>query len=420
MNRKLNRSIAILLAAAISGSPMAAFANRTPQEQYVIRITDLEWDIVSNKQGWGDRQESNYTPQSWNLMIASLHSGRALMEQDWQINFDLPILREIYSIFSNGINGLTPVGGITPPPPPTAPTPPTTPNPPAETRQGQVTAPLNFRRGAGIGYGVIRTLPIGQALTILSETNGWLQVRIGTEEGFVSSQWVQITQGTAPTPPTPPVTEPRSGQTTAPLNFRLGAGTNFPIIRTLPTGQALTILSESNGWLQVRVGSEEGFVSADWVQVTTGTAPTPPTPPAAPTPPPTATRSGQTTAPLNFRRGPGTNHGIIRTLPVGQAVTILRETGGWLRIQIGSEEGYASADWIQVVSAPTAPPVTNQRTGQVTAPLNFRRGAGLAYGVIRTLPVGQTVTILSESNDWLQVRVGSEEGFVSADWVRVN
>ena len=280
-------------------------------------------------------------------------------------------------------------------------------------REGQTTARLNLRSGPGTNHGIIRTLPTGQALTILSESNGWMRVRVGNEEGFVSSEFVRVNNSGETAPAPAPSQEVHQGQTTARLNLRAGAGTNHRVIRTLPTGQSLTILSESNGWMRVRVGNEEGFVSAEWVRVMNGGGATTP----APTPTPTPTdRQGQTTARLNLRAGAGTNHRVIRTLSTGQNLTILSESNGWMRVRVGNEEGFVSAEWIRIVNGGGTTPTNRQ--GQTTTRLNLRAGAGTNHRVIRTLPTGQNLTILSESNGWMRVRVGNEEGFVSSEWVR--
>ena len=420
MNRKLKSgaaALALIWAVPVPVPVQASGVQMSQRDQLFFQITNLEWDIVANWQGWGPNDESNYTAASWQQMIDALHAARNFMATDWQIHFSVDQLQNLSNILSAGINGLVPIGTNAPtpaptPPPAPAPTPPST-----ETRTGQTTAPLNFRRGPGTNHAWIRTLAVGQTVTILSESGGWMNVQVGQETGWVSADWIRVTGTAAPTP-TPPSTETRTGQTTAGLNFRQGPGTGHSLIRTLPVGQALTILSQSGDWMNVQVGQQTGWVNAQWVQLTANAAPTPPPPPpAAPTPAPA--RTGQTTAALNFRQGPGTGHTLIRTLAVGQTVTILRESGGWMNVQVGQETGWVSAQWVQTAasSAPSAPAA---RTGQTTAALNFRQGPGTNHSLIRTLALGQTVTILSESNGWMNVQIGQETGWVSAQWVRAN
>ena len=159
----------------------------------------------------------------------------------------------------------------------------------ANVRDGQTTVNLNMRQGAGTNHRIIRTLPKGTKLKILSERNGWMKVRVGKQEGFVSAKFVRVITAAPKPPANSSSTKVRDGQTTANLNMRRGAGTNHSVIRTLPKGTKLKILSERNGWMKVRVGKQEGFVSAKFVRVITAAPkPAPPTPkptPPAPKPP---------------------------------------------------------------------------------------------------------------------------------------
>ncbi|MGI6200170.1 MAG: SH3 domain-containing protein [Christensenellales bacterium] len=57
---------------------------------------------------------------------------------------------------------------------------------------GTVTASaLNLRKGAGTGYGVIRTIPRGATVTILGSSGDWYQVSYGGSTGYVSKTYVK-------------------------------------------------------------------------------------------------------------------------------------------------------------------------------------------------------------------------------------
>ena len=62
----------------------------------------------------------------------------------------------------------------------------------------------------------------------------------------------------------PAAAEPRYGKvTTASLNIRSGAGTDYDKVGSLKAGKIVTILGEANGWYQI----ESGYVSADYVTI---------------------------------------------------------------------------------------------------------------------------------------------------------
>jgi len=69
------------------------------------------------------------------------------------------------------------------------------------------------------------------------------------------------------------VTNASTMYTTANLNMRRGASTNYSIIATIPKGTAITIISNnSNGWSLVKYNSDYGFVSRTYLSSTKPTA----------------------------------------------------------------------------------------------------------------------------------------------------
>ncbi|MGL4847805.1 MAG: SH3 domain-containing protein [Clostridium sp.] len=325
-------------------------------------------------------------------------------------------------------------GTVTPPvEPPVNPTPPPT----VEVKTGTVTASsLNVRSGAGTGHKVIGSLKNGAKVEILSTSGGWHKIKYGSGHGYVSDDYVKITStgggSTNPTPPPvnptpPPTVEVKTGTVTASsLNVRSGAGTGHKVIGSLRNGAKVEILSTSGGWHKIKYGSSHGYVSDDYVKITsTGGGSTNPTPPPVnPTPPPVSgDKSGTVTASsLNVRSGAGTGHKVIGSLRNGAKVEILSTSGGWHKIKYGSGYGYVSDDYVRVTSgggSVTPPPVTGERTGTVKASsLNVRSGAGTGHKVIGSLGNGAKVTIVSTSGGWHKIKYGNGYGFVSADYIR--
>lgn len=68
--------------------------------------------------------------------------------------------------------------------------------------------------------------------------------------------------------------------------------------------------------------------------------------------------SAVTTANVNFRSGPGTGYGVIRTLPAGTAVEMMDcdESGAWCAISAGGQSGFVSGQYLQESEDQTAWP----------------------------------------------------------------
>lgn len=61
---------------------------------------------------------------------------------------------------------------------------------------------------------------------------------------------------------------------------------------------------------------------------------------------------------LNLRAGPGTNYGVVATMPAGAYVSVRGCTGNWCRVTYRGRVGYASASYLAGGGAyAAAPPV---------------------------------------------------------------
>ncbi len=190
-----------------------------------------------------------------------------------------------------------------------------------------------------------------------------------------------------------PVDQPapaKVGKTTANSNLRKGPGTQHEVIRVVPAGSTVSIVGESGDWYQVRYTNSgmtyTGYIAKFLVDVQQ----------------PAPAKVGKTTANSNLRKGPGTQHEVIRVVPAGSTVSIVGESGDWYQVRYTNSgvtyTGYIAKFLVDVQQpAPT-------KVGKTTANSNLRKGPGTQHEVIRVVPAGSTVSIVGESDDWYQVR----------------
>ncbi|WP_156321299.1 SH3 domain-containing protein, partial [Bacillus sp. JCM 19041] len=183
----------------------------------------------------------------------------------------------------------------------------------------------------------------------------------------------------------------------------------------MPVGQKLELLKKDGNWYQVKAGSRTGWVSSDFIQMdgnggnNVGQSP--------------SIGSATTTARLNLRTGAGTNHRIVTTLPVGQKLELLKKDGNWYQVKAGSRTGWVSADFINLTSntdKASSKAETVNKSGMTTARLNLRTGPSTSDRIVTTLNKGQELTINQKQNDWYQVTIGSQTGWVSAQYVTLS
>jgi uncharacterized protein YgiM (DUF1202 family) len=261
---------------------------------------------------------------------------------------------------------------------------------------------------------------------------------MGKETKLLTKTW-SIDRDVPATNP-PDSSAPQSGTvdiTSGTLNVRSGPGTNYGVIGSLKKGAAVTITGSTGSWFIISFGGKTGYVSTQFIKVTT-TAPTPSNPatppntqppaqtPPANTPPPQtpAPPSSQTgtvnitSGTLNIRSGPGTNYGVIGSLKKGATVTITGSTGSWFIISFGGKTGYVSYSYIRLSAS--APSTTKTGTVNIASgTLNVRSGPGTGYSVVGALKKGNQVTVTSTVGSWYQIQFSGTTAYVSTSYVKL-
>lgn len=144
-----------------------------------------------------------------------------------------------------------------------------------------------------------------------------------------------------------------------------------------------------------------------------------PTPTPTPTPTTTDYKVKTNGGTLTLRAQPTTNSKALATIPNGTTIAVSEIVKGeaisgntdWAKTTYNGDTGYCSCRWLEKVEpaptpTPTPTPVTYPKY-KVTAVhgLNVRRGPGIGYGVVKTLPKGTTVTVYEQKNGWGRIGI---------------
>ena len=119
---------------------------------------------------------------------------------------------------------------------------------------------LNIRQSASFDSKVVGTVKKGEVYTIVEVKNGLGKLKSGA--GYISMGTAYVEKvGTATATPTSK--EYQVQITTALLNVRKGAGTNYGLVTTVKKGEVYTIVEEKNGWglLKSYKASRDGWIS---------------------------------------------------------------------------------------------------------------------------------------------------------------
>ncbi|MEP7288721.1 MAG: N-acetylmuramidase domain-containing protein [Chloroflexota bacterium] len=146
------------------------------------------------------------------------------------------------------------------------------------------------------------------------------------------------------------------------LNLRANPSTSAQVVSLLMQNTILqTINAPSADWLEVRVDGTDthGFVASNFVTLTDVK--------------PQASTGGQhaevTTNSLNIRSGPGTNFPVLTTVGQGSVLTVLDNQGNWIKVKVGTSDGYASTQYLNLTTTKAPTGYLIEQTDLLTANL---------------------------------------------------
>lgn len=134
---------------------------------------------------------------------------------------------------------------------------------------------LRLRSAANTSSTTLAQVQKGKTVTIEEKgDNGWYKVTYDGKTGYMSGDWLTVSLNDGTVLPASQGTEPKLKKgvvSTAVLNVREGAGTNYKKVGSLRSGTTVDILADlGNGWYQI----ESGYVSAEYIKPVTTTTTT--------------------------------------------------------------------------------------------------------------------------------------------------
>ena len=141
------------------------------------------------------------------------------------------------------------------------------------------------------------------------------------------------------------------------LNVRETPGTDAALVGKMPNHAACEVLGVDGEWTQIQSGEVTGYVKTEYL-VTGNEA-------AALAEQVKETVAKVTTTTLYVREEPNTDCSIVTSMPMGEELEVVEQLDGWVKVSIDSDEGYVSADYIEInTELPTAMTMTEVRYGQ--------------------------------------------------------
>ena len=270
----------------------------------------------------------------------------------------------------------------------------------AENETRVITAgTLNLRSSASTESDILGKYGWGTEVAVLGFDGSWAHVGVGGQKGYMYAQYLGSENTASYT---------RYVNTNS-RGLNLRSEPNGTILGSYPRGTKVTVLSTSGSWSKVSVGSQTGYMLTQWLSGSK----------------PASGSSGSSSAigtavvcnPLDtqvlfLRSEPTTQSEALGYYRNGKTVTLLKKLDGWYKVKVDGVTGYMMARYLDVSedihngSAIVYNPNGNSY-------VNFRSGASLNASVIRTVPVGTKIRVLSKGTDWTKTEIDGVTGYIS-------
>ena len=141
------------------------------------------------------------------------------------------------------------------------------------------------------------------------------------------------------------------------VNVREVPGTEAEIVGKLPNNAGCEIIGTDGEWTQIESGKVKGYVKSEYLL--TGEAA------IAKAQEVKQTVATVTTTTLYVRDEANTDSHVITMMPEGEELEVLEVLDGWVKINVDSDEGYVSSDYVSIATElPKAQTMTEVRYGQ--------------------------------------------------------
>ncbi len=204
---------------------------------------------------------------------------------------------------------------------------------------------VNLRTGPGTGYAKADQVSSGTSLSVYQEKDGWYQVYVNgpglcwiagwlVEDAVSSSSYIVVK--------------------TEVLNVRSGPGTNYSLATKIGMNEKHAVIQEDNGWYKIAIGSVQGWVSGDYVDVIRPDGQTV----VAPNPPDTGGESeGNASEPsnktvivnggvVNVRSAGSLNAQVVAKVYAGERLTVTGQQGDWYQVTLTNGTKGWIASWL--------------------------------------------------------------------------
>lgn len=273
---------------------------------------------------------------------------------------------------------------------------------------------LNLRTGPAKTYASGGYVKAGDSIQVYvgqtsvdSENEEWTKIKVDRTDkvGYIKTKYITEDPSEAIKTGTILYISKNGGT----MNVRSGAGTNYSIAGYAKHGERITVLQKGSEWSKIKVERTgiTGYIKTKYIKDLGGSSSNQTTQTTATAYDLATVMTNTVNGKVNLRKGAGTTYASVTTLSRGTQLKVTGSSGNWYAVEtMNGQTGYIAKTYVSFgISAKT------------TAGVNFRKGAGTSYGVLRTLAKGTTVTLHSVTGNWAKITYGGKTGYVSLNYL---
>lgn len=278
----------------------------------------------------------------------------------------------------------------------------------------KTTAVLNLRSGADTTKSIIATMPMGAEVIVGMTQDGWCKIVYNNMAGYASAKYLDAVDKVSGNFGTGTV----SGND---VRMRSAASTKGSIVATYDKGTKMSVIGAQGNWYEVSCDGKTGFVSADYMKLSVGSAAT-----ATPSTSTTTTTPSNDTGlkasvigtSVRLRSLPSTDSDTLGYYSNGVTLNALGSVKDWYKLSYNDKTGYMAAQYVRVTPETS---YDEAKSGSVSGnDVRMRMGPSTDFAAVGSFAKGTSVKISGETGDWYEICVNGEYGYMSKDYVKVS
>lgn len=262
------------------------------------------------------------------------------------------------------------------------------------------TTSLNIRSGPGFEYQWLGRLKSASWVELLDAGGEWWLIHdlSGTVTGYVNRNYLKRANAQNDAGGYAYVNNPIASQF---LNLRQFPSYTAPVLGIFYNGTSCIVLSRSDGWCYVQIGSLTGYFREEYlnfsgaVSYSTGT---------------TYSANGGS---INIRIGPGYQYPALYACPSGSQIRVYLKGDPFWYVSYNGIFGFMDSSFIAAGITPQRPPQSLPSEGEAVVgnsgkSLNLRENPYLTSRVLRQYPSGTRLLVNAQGEEWCEVTVKSD------------